>query len=92
MLQYRASIAWIRLIRGFGMPEEADKTAAGAGDLRVVSLKTISKLVDAHRSTIRRWLTEAGIRPIAMGRGRRGAIRYRWRDIERWLILRDEVD
>ena len=92
MLWYREAIGWIRLIRGLAMHEEADKTAAGDGDLRVVSLETISKLVDAHRSTIRRWLSEAGIRPIAMGRGRRGAIRYRWRDIERWLTLREEVD
>ena len=62
------------------------------GELRLVSLKRISELVDAHRSTVRRYLTEADIHPIAIGRGRRGAIRYRWRDITRWLTSRPEVD
>ena len=50
-----------------------------------VSLKTIASLVDAHRSSVRRWLREAGIKPIALGRGRNGGIRYRWRDIQNWL-------
>ena len=61
-------------------------------ELRLVSLKTISTLVDAHRSTVRRWLTQASIRPIVLGQGRNGAIRYHWRDIERWLTSRAEVD
>ena len=50
-----------------------------------VSLKTVAELVDAHRSTVRRWLREAGIKPIALGRGRNGGIRYRWGDIQNWL-------
>jgi uncharacterized protein YggL (DUF469 family) len=60
--------------------------------LRVVSLKSIAKLVDAHRASVRRWLNEEDIRPVAMGRARNGAIRYRWGDIERWLKQRKEVD
>ncbi len=50
-----------------------------------VSLKTLAGLLDAHRSSVRRWLRQAGIRPIALGRGRNGAIRYRWRDVREWL-------
>ena len=50
-----------------------------------VSLKTLAGLLDAHRSSVRRWLDEAGVQPIVLGRGRNGAIRYRWRDIEDWL-------
>lgn len=61
-------------------------------ELRIVSLKSISELVDAHRSTVRRWLTEAGIHPVSVGRGRTGAIRYRWPDIERWLSSLEQVD
>ena len=74
------------------MPEKADEIAAGDGELCVVSLKSIPKVVDAHRSTVRRWLNEEGIRPIVMGRRHTGAIRYRWRDIKRWLMQREEVD
>ena len=50
-----------------------------------VSLKTLSNMLDAHRSSVRRWLKEAGIQPIAIGHGRNGAIRYRWRDVNEWL-------
>ena len=50
-----------------------------------VSLKTLACLLDAHRSSVRRWLREAGIDPIAIGRGPKGAIRYRWCDVEAWL-------
>jgi len=58
----------------------------------VVSLKSLSVLLDAHRSSVRRWLQEAGIRPIAIGRGKNGAIRYKWKDIEIWLDSREYVD
>jgi hypothetical protein len=51
----------------------------------IVSLKTLSNMLDAHRSSVRRWLKEAGIKPIALGQGRNGAIRYRWRDVNEWL-------
>ncbi len=55
----------------------------------VVSLKTLSDMLDAHRSSVRRWLKEAGIRPIVLGRGRNGAIRYRWSDIQDWLEAKE---
>lgn len=65
------------------------------GDLRderlTVSLKTLARQLDAHRSSVRRWLNEAGIHPIALGRGRNAGIRYRWRDIQRWLETRQHV-
>ena len=50
-----------------------------------ISLKTLSVMLDAHRSSVRRWLRDAGIKPIAIGHGRNGAIRYRWRDVYEWL-------
>lgn len=56
-----------------------------------VSLKTLAYMIDAHRSSVRRWLENAGIHPIAIGRGRNGAIRYRWRDVEDWLDTREYI-
>jgi hypothetical protein len=57
-----------------------------------VSLKTLALMVDAHRSSVRRWLQEAGVKPVVLGRGRNGAIRYLWRDVERWLESLQQVD
>jgi len=57
-----------------------------------VSLKTLAKRLDAHRSSVRRWLQQAGIRPIVFGRGRSGAIRYRWRDIQEWIESREHTE
>ena len=57
-----------------------------------VSLNTLAGMLDAHRSSVRRWLKEAGIKPVAIGRGRNGAIRYRWRDVKEWLDSRRDVD
>lgn len=51
----------------------------------LVSLKTVAEMVDTTRSSVRRWLKEAGINPVALGRGQRGAIRYRWWEIEAWI-------
>jgi hypothetical protein len=56
-----------------------------------VSLKTLARLLDAHRSSVRRWLSQAGIRPISLGCGFNGAIRYRWRDVQGWLESRQYV-
>ena len=56
-----------------------------------VSLKTLAAMLDAHRSSVRRWLDDAGVRPVVLGRGRNGAIRYRWRDIEQWLESRETL-
>ena len=56
-----------------------------------VSLKTLSHMLDAGRSSVRRWLKEAGIQPITMNDGPKSAIRYRWRDIEPWLESREYV-
>ena len=57
-----------------------------------VSLKTLALRLDAHRSSVRRWLREAGIQPIAVGDQKNGAIRYRWSDVEAWLASREYVD
>ena len=58
---------------------------------RTVSLQTVAELLEASRSSARRWLKEAGISPIAVGRGAKGAIRYKWPDIKRWLQTREQV-
>jgi len=58
----------------------------------VVSLGTLADMLDAHRSSVRRWLREAGIRPIVLGRGRNGAIRYRWWEINEWLKSREDAE
>lgn len=59
------------------------------GQRLTVSLKTLSALLDAHRSSVRRWLDDAGIRPIVIGRGRNAAIRYHWQEIQAWLHSRE---
>lgn len=56
-----------------------------------VSLGTLSQMLDAGRSSVRRWLAEAGIRPIAVGQGAKGAIRYRWSEVEARLESRENV-
>ena len=57
----------------------------------MVSLKKLAKRFDADRSTVRRWLDEAGVEAIAMGNGPRSAIRYRLADVEQWLKKRPTV-
>lgn len=57
-----------------------------------VSLGTLARQLDAHRSSVRRWLREAGINPIAMGNGQNGAIRYRWSDVKAWLAALREAE
>ena len=57
-----------------------------------ISLKTLATMLDAHRTSVRRWLSEAGVNPVVLGRGRNGAVRYRWRDIESWLESLDQVE
>ena len=61
-------------------------------DERLVNLQTLARLTDAHATTVRRWLRESDIQPVAIGRGRSGAIRYRWRDIENWFNSLEIVD
>jgi predicted site-specific integrase-resolvase len=58
----------------------------------LVSLKTVAENVDAHRTTVRRWLREAGIKPVAAGQGPKGALRYRWKDIREWVESLQEAD
>ena len=57
-----------------------------------VSLKTLAALLDAHRTSVRRWLKEGGIKPLAIGRGKNGAIRYKWKDVEAWLESQTYVE
>ncbi len=57
-----------------------------------VSLRTLSEMLDAGRSSVRRWLKAAGIQPIAMSDDPNGALRYRWADVEAWLESRESVE
>ena len=74
--------------------DRRDKTARSGHEppRAAVSLKTLSRMMDAHRSSVRRWLRQAGIQPIALSDAKNGAIRYRWVEIERWLATREPVD
>ena len=72
--------------------KEKDNSNNAKNERLAVSLNTLAGMLDAHRTSVRRWLQEAGIRPIALGRGRNGAIRYRWRDVKEWLNSRKRVD
>jgi len=77
-----------------GMPAKPPTSAKDpiAQERLTVSLRTLAGLLDANRESVRRWLRDAGVRPIALGRGRNGAVRYRWSDIERWLATRESVE
>ena len=66
--------------------------ATGSQVPLAISLKTLAVRLDAHRSSVRRWLREAGIQPIAVSDQKNGAIRYRWSDVEAWLAAREYVD
>jgi len=59
--------------------------------LQYTSLKDLSVRLSADRSTVRRWLKDAGVEAFAMGNGPRSAIRYRLSDVERWLSGRPTV-
>ena len=56
-----------------------------------VSLKTLADQLDTTRTSVRRWLSEAGVQPVALGRGANGAIRYRWSDVKAWLDSLESV-
>jgi hypothetical protein len=69
-----------------------DKQRIDDSQRLTVGLKTLAQMLDAHRSSVRRWLQQAGIRPIVLGRGRNGAIRYKWRDVEEWIESREHTE
>jgi len=73
-------------------PKETNNPDNDENKRLAVSLNTLAHVLDAHRSSVRRWLQEAGIKPFALGRGRNGAIRYRWRDINEWLRSREDAE
>jgi hypothetical protein len=57
-----------------------------------VSLKSLSEMLDAHRSSVRRWLTQAGIKPVSLGKGKNGAIRYKWEEVKSWLDSMEHIE
>ena len=73
-------------------PQKKDSREKNQNERLVVSLKTLANMLDSHRSSVRRWLKEAGIRPIVLGRGRNGAIRYRWCEIQDWLETKEHTE
>jgi hypothetical protein len=73
-------------------PEHESDAWTPPTELRAVSLKAIADLLDTTRSSARRWLREAGVQPISLGRGAKGAIRYRWSEVEAWLKTRSYVE
>jgi hypothetical protein len=73
-------------------PKNDADTWAPPEEFRAVSLKAIAELLDTTRSSARRWLKEAGVCPISLGRGAKGAIRYRWTEVEAWLKSRQHVE
>jgi len=73
------------------MNQQVAHKAGAKNSPLAVSLKTLAQMMDASRSSVRRWLAEAGIQPIAVGRGPKGAIRYRWSEVEAWLESRENV-
>ena len=74
------------------MSKNASDMKFPKGERLAVSLKTLATQLDTTRTSVRRWLSEAGIRPIAIGRGPNGAIRYRWRDVEAWIDSLEHVE
>jgi len=64
----------------------------GSEDRLTVRLKTLAQLLDAHRSSVRRWLRDAGIQAIALSPHRNGAIRYYWKEIQSWLAKLERVN
>jgi hypothetical protein len=73
-------------------PRDSSDTWTPPEEFRAVSLKSIAELLDTTRSSARRWLKEAGVRPLSLGRGVKGAIRYRWTEVEAWLQSRQHVE
>lgn len=53
--------------------------------VQLVSLKTLAQELDASRTSVHRWLEAAGIKPVVVGRGRNGSIRYTRSDVQHWL-------
>lgn len=56
-----------------------------------MSLKTLAGQLDADRSTVRRWLRDAGISPVVVGRGRNAAIRFDAHAVRAWLQSRQRI-
>jgi hypothetical protein len=73
-------------------PQDDSDTWTPPEEFRAVSLKSIAELLDTTRSSARRWLKEAGVRPLSFGRGAKGAIRCRWTEVEVWLQSRQYVE
>src|SRR5438045_2309026 len=74
-----------------GTDQLLERGTSTPGIPAMISLKTLSKRLDAHRGSVQRWLTEAEIKPLALGKGSKGAIRYDLAEVEAWLQKRIRV-
>lgn len=54
----------------------------------LTTLDELARLLHAHRTSVRRWLRDAGVQAVILGGGRNGAVRYRCGDVRRWLADR----
>ncbi len=55
------------------------------GIKELISISELAAKWKVHRRTVRRLLDEAGISPVFLSRKKKGAIRYRQIDIERFV-------
>ena len=98
---YTGATLWVEGVAMANERKELRCTSAGMTTLATtgpavqlppyVSLKRLAAMLDSHRSSVRRWLDEAGIQPVAFGSGPKGAIRYRGAEITAWLESRKDV-
>ena len=51
----------------------------------LLSVKELSKRWKVHRRTVRRLLDEGGVQPVFLSRRRKGTIRYRAHDVDRFV-------
>ena len=58
---------------------------ASGADARFVSVKTLAKQWDCSRTTVSRFLAQAGVRAFYFGRGPNGSKRYLRSDVESFL-------
>ena len=70
----------------------ASKKPTATRGRQLVSLKSLATMWDCHRETARRRLREAGIQPVALGRGKNGAIRFRSSEVEEFVARLEHVN
>ena len=57
---------------------------------KYIGLSECAELLGAGRSTVRKWLSDAGVTAVVLGSGPGGTIRYRAADVEKYLAQAEE--